>query len=381
MIHRELKPKRLIQYFSVTDELIGIPLQAVWAMDGGQDIAINCLYQAVAILNYISYTNNVFFYELNLDAIFFRAFTPFNQQYFLIAEEFQVEIPLNIYNVCFDWKKIQPRRNSSDQVFRFNSTRFDSSVFMQLFDHPLLGFTDHLSDDHPLIKLRNNLRNSSKFSGIISLDIFETPGYEEWVPILLSLITHPIQQYNDCTNDMMVIRDLQARIIRQYNLVKSQFRDQKNCKIILDNWHTILRNHDREFWTIVNTGDSKMLVNLTGRLRNYLYQLLVEHQYSHIRLNDLNFKELIVSCFFWAKECQSWLASHTRLYKQDHKADEIFIMIMNLFVAKDDPHRNRNNKLQIFTENKLYSKTIQDVWGVHPALRAKWIADYVRKTE
>lgn len=323
--------KYLYDHYHVKNESSRcIPLASVWALLDGPNIAVDCLRQLVCVLNFFCRLDDSFVYDLDIRDMYI-IHEGDHRPYHVYFIDPRIQCGYTItekYGVRIDWDNIKFRKNCRSEAFHFTQSRFRQSLFLQLFCNE---FRAVLDADHPLHALSRALDKSSisPWNTLLIQD-------EEWTPLLWQIIQLPLPDPTPSGDMEDQLHYLLKRIMAQYEQITTQFKDQNNGKIILTEWHMILRAHTKEFWEVVQ-GDSSgtQLEKFVKRLRNYLYQLLVDHHYQHVILKKVDFKSLIVACYLWSAEYSKWVARHTSLFRWNDNADKIFLMIMDLFVSRD----------------------------------------------
>lgn len=364
--------KYLYDYYNVRNEHKKcIPFESVWALFRGSQIAVECLQQLICVLNFFCQLNNTFVYDLDINNIYIIHEFDKPRHVFLISDEYQYGYTMSEqYGIRLDWDKIRFHRNSRSESFHFIRSQCRQSLFLQLFSHV---FQQSLDSNHPLHGLHKTLdrESISPRNQLLILD-------DEWTPLLWQLIQLPLPNLKTKAKDIEnQLSQLLKRIITEYEKLTQQFKDQNNGKIIITEWHTILRAHDKEFWEIASQNTENNLDKFIKRLRNYLYQLLVDHHYQHVQLKKIDFKSLIVACYLWASEYSKWISRFTFLFKNNDKADSIFLMIMDLFITKDT--MNVDDKIFIITCNNngklkkpITISATQELIETHPNLRPQF---------
>lgn len=364
--------KYLYDYYNVKNEHKKcIPFESVWALFRGSQIAVECLQQLICVLNFFCQLNNTFVYDLDINNIYIIHESDKPRHVFLISDNHQYGYTISEqYSIRIDWDKIHFQRNCRSETFHFIHSQCRQSLFLQLFSHE---FQKSLDPDHPLQGLRKKLdkESISPRNQLLILD-------DEWTPLLWQIIQlplpHPTAKTKDIENQL---RHLLKRIITQYEQITQQFKNQNNGKIIITQWHTILKAHDKEFWEIVSDETENNLDKFIKRLRNYLYQLLVDHKYQHVQLKKVDFKSLIVACYLWGSEYSKWVSQYTSLFQNNDKADSIFIMIMDLFITKDT--MNIEDEIYVITCNDgelkkpIIISATQELIETHPNLRPQFL--------
>lgn len=356
----------LLQHFHIhSEQKACIPLIALWSLPNADIIMEEVILQLICIIHFICQCNDLFLYHLPVHHIYIVYKKDEHGYHCLMDEKIQLGyLNKSGYQVRFDWDHIQFHKNTKGENFSFEKNEFHQSIFWQIMSDYRLHVLDYIPKSHIF---HNLYQCCQKFSPIIHLPVFDN----DLTGILWQIIPLPIS-HDGNQNNSKEIKFLFQQIQDQYDKLIKQFKNATNAKILFTKWQMILKVHYDEFWELVK--QSKQLDGFIKRIRNYLYQSLVDHDYQHIQLKDINFKKLIISSYLWANEYIAGLPIN--LFKKDgDNFDSMFMMIMDIFHVQDS--LDFQDKIHIHSFKKSYHQicTTNDVIQTHPCLRPKWIYD------
>lgn len=323
-----------------------IPWKYIWNLHDAKNIWIDCILQVISILNLVQKVYPNYFYDLNEDHVFLTTILQDSPKHVYMCIDGHVAnytIRYN-YTVRFHWKQILK------SCCFFSHRFYQRSIFMNI-----MSLWDIKDDRLAIFYNKLNISNTP------------IPLWEESLTKLLwnMISTKFLRNYKTTQYNHKKLMNLFSLIQKEIQVFTNQFKNQENAYIILSQWIDIIRSHQDEFWQYQE--DEKNLEFFTNRMKTYLYQILVEHNYQHVKLKGIHFKKLIISMFLWACEYAEWL--HTQKDKDKDRTDDIFVMVSELFLVPDELYKEQN--IIVFKDNSspFLIQASELLCDTHPILR------------
>lgn len=326
-----------------------IPWSYIWSLHDSKHVWLDCLLQIICILNFVqkAFGNETYFYNFDIQYIFLTNSSHPKHVFVYLGNHTTYYTIRHHYTVRFDWKNIlKPKCFFPKQYYR-------RSIFMNLFSNN----PEWLKIDERIHVLYKKLIKQRTSPSI------EIPLWgEELTPILWNMIS--TKHLYETKPNYKSIKELFMIIQTEIDKFTSQFKNKMNANTILFEWVEILSHHQEEFFVFLKENDAT-LKPFINRLKTYLYQTLVENQYQHIQLKEIDFQKLIISMYLWTMEYIQFL--HSSLPTKDN-TDDIFLMVFELFFNSDE--MEKDDDIIVFTNRPMVLKATAQLIRTHPILRS-----------